>query len=128
MINKKKFTAEFGGKERTFWLGLGFLAMFVKNSKIDIDELTDAMTKNPFKVMPELLFYSLKYGYDRVGADLDFNIYDVTEWIDEDGGVSSPFTLNFMQKLGAAIGGADTNEETKIVEKKGVKKKENPLK
>jgi len=128
MINKKKFTAEFGGKERTFWLGLGFLAMFVKSTKIEVDELSGAITKNPFKVMPELLFYSLKYGYDRVGADIDFNIFEVTEWLDEDGGIASPFALNFMNKLGLAMGGADAKEETKIIDKKGVKKKESPLK
>jgi len=115
MINKKKFTAEFGGKERTFWLGLGFLAMFVKNSKVSIDSIQRAINENPFKIIPELLFYSLKYGYDRVGADLDFNIYDVTEWIDEAGGFSSPIVLDFINNFGNAMATEDTEEEVKTI-------------
>jgi len=63
MIAKKKAEIEFGGQMRTFYFGIGFLGMFVENTTNTLATLEDNLLKNPFKVLPELMYYSLLYGY-----------------------------------------------------------------
>lgn len=120
MINRNKFKADFGGKERTFWLGMGFLAMFLKSSKIELTKIQEAISENPFKVLPEMIYYSLKYGYDRVDAKPEFNIFNVTEWIDERGGVESDIIQLFMEKFSESMGinSDEVNKEAQKIVKK----------
>ena len=92
-----------GGKERTFWFGLGFLGSYLANSNIKLSEIDQAIESNPFRAIPEMMFQSLKYGYDRVGASVDFSLYDVAEWIDENGGVSGDLVQTFLKAFGESM-------------------------
>ncbi len=103
MIQSKKFKHILGGKEFTFWLGLGFLSSFLKESGTTIETFDKALTDNPFDVIPIMVYCSMKYGYDRVGAELDFTKFEVVEWIDESGGVQGDFVVMFLKKFGEAM-------------------------
>ncbi len=120
MVSRKNFKHEFGGKERTFWLGLGFLSSFLKESKTTIETFDKALSDNPFDMIPLMVYCSLKYGYDRVGADLDINKFQVVEWIDEAGGVGGDFTVFFLEKFGQAMEDP-AKEKTKLNGKKAGK-------
>lgn len=111
MIAKKNAQLEIGGKKRTFWFGVGFMRLLFSNTGITMDNLSEQVTSNPFKVLPEMLFYSLKYGYDRVEADLDFTIYDVQEWIDDAGGFDSELVTGFMNELNKQYANTDGKKQ-----------------
>ena len=117
MIAKKKAEIEFGGETRTFYFGIGFLGMFVENTTNTLATLEDNLLKNPFKVLPELMYYSLLYGYLKQDLTPEFTKYDVMEWIDEGGiGVSSVAVVEFRNALIESL-------NPKLPEEKGVKKK-----
>ena len=118
MVNNKYFKHEFGGKERTFWLGLGFLSMFLKESDTTIETFDKSLTDNPFEMIPTMVFCSLKYSYVRVGANLDFNKFEVIEWIDEAGGVGGDFVVHFLDKFSIAMSSPKTNEVKELNNKK----------
>ena len=103
MTGKKTTKIDLGGKERTFYFGLGFLGLFIEKTGISMDALEDYMKTNPFKAIPELMFYSLVYGYIREDLKPDFNVYLVTEWIDEDGGADGPGVMAFMESFNKSM-------------------------
>lgn len=103
MIAKKLAKIKLGGKERTFYFGLGFLGTFIENTPSTLESLESDISENPFKVLPELMFYSLNYGYVRKDLKPDFNRYDVSDWIDEAGGIESEAVTTFMTALGDSM-------------------------
>ena len=117
MIAKKKAEIEFGGEMRTFYFGIGFLGMFVENTTNTLATLEDNLLKNPFKVLPELMYYSLLYGYLKQDLKPEFTKYDVMEWIDEGGvGVSAKPVIEFRTALIASFN-ADLPKEVKKKDK-----------
>ena len=48
---KKTAKIELGGKERTFYFGLGFLGMFIEKTGIDLGGMDDYIGSNPFKAI-----------------------------------------------------------------------------
>ena len=117
MVSKKKAQIDFGGEKRTFYFGIGFLGMFIENTNNTLGTLEDNLLKNPFQVLPDLMYYSLLYGYLRQDLTPDFTKYDVMEWIDEGGvGISSPAVVSFRTALIDSL-------NAKLPEEKGVKKK-----
>jgi len=103
MTGKKQAKINLGGKERTFYFGLGFLGLFIEKTGVSMDSLQDFMKKNPFKAIPQMMFYSLAYGYVRQDLEPDFNIYAVTEWIDDDGGPDGPAVKEFMDAFNGSM-------------------------
>ena len=120
MVSKKNFKAEFGGKERTFWLGMGFLGMFLKETKTTVETLDKALSDNPFEMIPAMVYCSLMYGYKRAKADLDFTKFEVVEWLDDAGGVSGDFVINFLDEFGEAMNDPSKGKE-RVNLKKGQK-------
>ncbi len=112
MTQVKHFKGTLGGKEFKFWLGLGFLSSFLKESKTTLETFNTALGENPFELVPLMVYCSIKYGYDRVGADLDFTKFEVVEWIDDEGGVASEFVEKFLKHFTAAM--ADPNESKEV--------------
>lgn len=78
-----------GGKDRGFQLGLGFLGDVLKHYNTDLVGLGDLMVQNPFSVTPTILYYGHKHNCIRRKEAIDFEMYDVEDWIDE-----LPNTLN----------------------------------
>ena len=116
MIAKKKAEIEFGGEMRTFYFGLGFLGLYVEKTDNPLDNLLEDVQKNPFKVIPDLMYYSLLYGFIRQEIAPPFNRYDVIDWIDEEGGVGGEKILKFMELLGDSM-------NPNLPEDKSIKKK-----
>lgn len=96
---QKNFKAELGGQERTFWVGMGFLSLFLKAANKPLAEVEEYITTNPYEAIPKMINNSLLYGYKRVGAEAEFNEFIVSEWIDEAGGFGSDFVKLFMNKF-----------------------------
>ena len=103
MTGKKQAKISLGGKERTFYFGLGFLGLFIEKTGTDIGDLTIYIKSNPFKAIPEMMYYSLYYGYIREDLEPDFNAYIVGEWIDEDGGADGPAVKEFLERFNESM-------------------------
>jgi len=103
MTGKKVAKIRLGGKDRTFHFGMGFLGLFIENTTTTMESLEEDMSKNPFKVLPELMYYSLVYGFVRNDIKPDFSKYDVSDWIDENGGVDSASVKSFIDLLGKSM-------------------------
>ncbi len=80
-----------GGKERGAKLGLGFLEKALKGEKIGVQELFLRVEQEALTFLPKLLFYSLAFNCERANEKIDFDIYDVMDWVDEIGINSDEF-------------------------------------
>lgn len=98
----KQIELEFGGNKRTFYFGLGFLGNLLEKENVGIGEIDAKLINNPFKWTPLIMYYSLAWGYIRKNERPDFDVFDVTEWIDEigiDDTVIVDFFTAFRQSL-----------------------------
>lgn len=92
----KQITLNIGGQDRVFYLGLGFLGNLIEKSGVGMHEIDIKISENPFKWMPEIMFHSIAYGYIRQNQEVPFNSFDVTDWIDADGGFASKVVIDFF--------------------------------
>lgn len=115
-----KITLNLGGKERDFHFGIGFIGLFLEKSGIQMDEIDQRLKENPFKLIPEMMYYSTYFADKRLGKEIDYDAYDMAEWIDEAGGINGKevieFTTSFFQSLVKDV------PEQKEVKKKVTKK------
>ncbi len=86
-----------GGKERGFKFGLGFLGEAIKNLGFSITDLDEELNKNPFKVIPELMYQSALYNCMRANETPDFDKFSFVDWIDEEGGLGSDVVKEFLE-------------------------------
>jgi hypothetical protein len=112
-----------GGKERGFKFGLGFLGEAFNNLGFTVTELDTELSKNPFKVIPELMYQSALYNCLRSGEKPDFDKYIMSDWIDEAGGLASPVVLEFLQGITKSMTKDVPKEDLEVVEEEGAKKK-----
>tara|TARA_R110000787_G_scaffold113054_1_gene222091 strand:+ start:71 stop:445 length:375 start_codon:yes stop_codon:yes gene_type:complete len=105
MTNKIKLN--FDGKELGFHFGLGFLGELLDDLGFSIDELQINIEKNPFKVIPKLMYTSYAYNLKRQGKDVELKLYDFIDLLDDVGGVTSEGVSLFLS--------AFTNSMTKDV-------------
>ena len=111
----KSIILNIGGKDRTFYFGLGFLGNFLEKTGIQMTEIDAKIKENPFKWIPEIMYHSLAFGYIRKNEFPDFDAYDVAEWVDEVG-IDNTVISEFFEALKVSL--------TKDVpEQKEVKKK-----
>ena len=116
----KNIKLNFGGEERTFYFGLGFLGNLLEKENIGINEIDEKLVNNPFKWMPLIMYYSLAWGYVRENENVPFNAFKVAEWIDEigmDDTVIVDFFTAFRQSLTKDVP-KDKEEGKKKVTKK----------
>jgi len=79
-----KFTKiEFGGKTRTIRFGLKTLGDSIKHYDQDPGLFMKALEQNPFEAVPIMFFYGLKYGAEREGEIVDFELGDIYDWIED---------------------------------------------
>ena len=79
---------QINNKELEFSFGLGFLGELLESTGKSMDEILTAMDKNPYRFIPLAMFHSTKYAYKRKGKDIDFDFYQFTDWIEQDGGLT----------------------------------------
>lgn len=89
-------TLKIAERELDFSFGLGFLGELFEETDLSINEVVEKLNKNPFKMIPTLMYYSSAYALKRQGKEVDFTLYDFTDWIDESGGVGNPNTKIFL--------------------------------
>ena len=88
---------EIGGKKRGCKLGLGFLGEVIETEKVEVTELMDKLTKNPWRTIPLIMFHSMAYNLKRKGEEVTFNLGDVADWIEEEkDGFSSEVVSSFL--------------------------------
>lgn len=97
-----KIILDFGGKPREFHFGLGFIGKMLEETNTNMIDFDKVRLENPFKWIPLMMFYSLSYSVNRKGEIADFDLFDVTDWIDElpaDSKVLFDFNNAFTQSL-----------------------------
>lgn len=78
--------------EKEFHFGIGFLNELLDGTGLRLDELG---TQADAVLIPKMMYYSLLYSYKRKAQEIDFTMYDVNDWIDENGGIGGEFWNNF---------------------------------
>ena len=92
----KKINLFIGGQYRDFYFGLGFLGNLIEKSGVGMHEIDAKISENPFKWMPEIMFHSVAFGFIRKNETIPFTAFDVTDWIDADGGFDSKVVIDFF--------------------------------
>lgn len=54
-------------------------------------------------LIPKMMYYSLVYSYKRIGKELDFTMYDVNDWIDDNGGIGGDFWNAFHKAFNESM-------------------------
>lgn len=86
--------------EKEFHFGIGFLNELLDGTGLKLDELgtqTDAV------LIPKMIYYSLAYSYKRNGKEIDFTMFDVNDWIDENGGIGGSFWNDFQNAFNESM-------------------------
>ncbi|HUS89828.1 MAG TPA: hypothetical protein VMW91_10810 [Desulfosporosinus sp.] len=74
---------EIGGKLRTFIFGLGFLGEILDYLDTNVEGLGKMMDRNPFKVIPAILYFGHKSELEITGRPVDFTFNDACTWVEE---------------------------------------------
>lgn len=80
-----KVVLKFGPQVFTAKFGIGFIGRYLEKRGQSIDEMFKDFQSNPFAVVPEMMYNSVKEGTE--GFELSQS--DFEDLIDEDGGISS---------------------------------------
>lgn len=95
-MNPNYIQLEIGGKKRGFKFGLGFLERLVDELDTPLEEISQQMKNNPFKVIPQLVRLSHIYNEMRAKREIDLDVFEVIDWIDDEGGIASPNMVKFL--------------------------------
>ena len=93
---------EIGGKKRTLRFGIKVIGDCIKHNNNDPQEFMVSLAQNPFDSLPLLFYYGLKYNVERSGGTPDFDLFKVTEWLEEEGlqgEMVDEVTRRFMRSL-----------------------------
>lgn len=75
-----------------FHFGIGFLNELLDGTGLRLDELG----QQPDEVlMPKIMFYSRLYAAKRNDTDTSFNIHDIYDLIEDNGGIGGKFWIDF---------------------------------
>jgi hypothetical protein len=117
----RKIKIEIGKKEIGFRFGLAFVGELLDETDLSIDEVVNKMTKNPFKMVPLIMFYSAKNYYERAEQTMPFTRYELSDLIDDNGGVNSKEVIDFLNAFTASMNKGVPKEKVKTIN--GVKQK-----
>ena len=113
----KKAKITIGETQFNFWFGLGFFSNLRDNHGIGMEDIQKGLIENSFKLVPILMLEAAKYSAFRRKVSFKRTVFDFIDAIDDDGGISAPAYLEFIE--------AFTNSMTRDVPKEegGPKKK-----
>ena len=103
MLQKNVIELTLGGKPRKCYFGIGFLGLYMEKTGVELEQLQNVITKNPFKYVPDLVYFSIAYGYVRQDLKPEFNRYAVADWIDEVGGIGGETIVKFLNAFTASL-------------------------
>lgn len=86
--------------DKEFHFGIGFLNELLDGTGLRLDELG---TQNDAVLIPKMIYYSLAYSYKRSSKEIDFTMYDINDWIDENGGIGGSFWNDFHKAFNESM-------------------------
>lgn len=89
-------TLKIGNKELRCSLGLSFLGELIDVTDLSIDEIGAKITKNPFKLIPIMLYVSHRTACDLEGAEADIDLKGVISLLEKNGGISNAEVNRFL--------------------------------
>lgn len=107
-------------KEIEFIFGLGFVGDALETLDLSIDEVVKKLDKNPFLMIPTLMYISAKSSKEEKGEEIDFTPKELINWIDESGGLNQDSIVNFLNAFKDSL---IKNVPKEKATKKGLKKK-----
>jgi hypothetical protein len=75
-----------------FHFGIGFLSTLLEGTKLNLTELG---TQPDEVLIPKIMYYSRAYSMQRNGLNIDFNMGDIFDLVDNNGGIGGEFWNNF---------------------------------
>ena len=117
-----KFELTVNGKPISFHIGLGFLGEYQYKNDITIDEVISRVSTNPWKFIPDMMYESAKYRAKRDNKELDFNVNDLLDDIDDDGGFNCKGFRKFLELFIASLSDNVPQEEEDVNEEDAKKK------
>ncbi len=111
-----------GNKKLNCSLGLGFLGELLDATDMGIEEIGEKMQKNPFKLIPLMIYNSAKYAAELDGKEFDMTLRDVVQLLDANGGLGNKEVVRFIQKWTESMT-KDVPDEEAVEDSKDVKKK-----
>ena len=109
---------EIGGKKRTVRFGLKVIGDCIKHQNNSPGEFMTSLAQNPFDSVPIVFYYGLKYDLEREGKLADFSLFDVAEWLEEEGlqsekvdGVTRAFMRSLYDNVPAIKEAVDSQDE-----------------
>jgi len=93
-----KVTLKYGETKYNLELGLGFLGEFLDATDMDLEEVGNKLTRNPFKLVPVLVFHAMKWKVEfDEGGVFEMTQKDVIKMIEKDGGLIAENTKRFLR-------------------------------
>jgi hypothetical protein len=113
-----KITLTINKRKLDFHFGLFFIGEALDTLDLSIDDIGVNLSKNPFKLVPELMYISASYGLRRKGKEIDFTKDEFFDWLDNDGGFSNGNLGKFLDAFTKSLTldvpkGDDTGVESK---------------
>ena len=75
-----------------FHFGIGFLSELIEGTGLKLEELG---TQDDIILMPKIMYFSHLYAMKRQGIEIDFEMENLHDFIDDNGGVGGKFWIDF---------------------------------
>lgn len=85
--------------DKEFHFGIGFLTELIENMGWDLVQIGEKIESGDVSIYRYLMYYSRLYSVKRNRKEVDFDLYDIDELIDENGGVLGEFSQSFLKSF-----------------------------
>ena len=75
-----------------FHFGIGFLSELIEGTGLKLEELG---TQYDIVLIPKIMYFSHLYAIKRQGIEIDFEMENLHDFIDDNGGVGGKFWIDF---------------------------------
>jgi hypothetical protein len=89
--------------DKEFHFGIGFLTELLENTGYTLQEIGEKMESGDVSIYPKLMYYSHLYAIQRKKEQPDFDIYDINDLIDENGGIAGTLVVDFTKAFFASL-------------------------
>ena len=96
-------TLKFKTRKLDCSLGLLFLGELLDDLDMSLEDIGEKMQKNPFRLVPKMIYISAKIEAEMGGDDFDLTLKDVVGLLEEDGGLGSPQVVKFINSWTASL-------------------------
>lgn len=90
-------------REIEFIFGLEFMGNVLEELDLSIDEIVAKLDKNPFRMIPTLMFISAESSFRRDNKVIDFSKSELIDWIDESGGLGQEAVVKFLKTFTSSL-------------------------